>query len=215
MTPADAKLIADIRRWTDGMAAHGEVRMTVADLRALADFTVEADAARESLDCGLTDAERRASPGHCQASRDGTACALCRVAMYAERDVPALTRRAEAAEAREQRLRAALVYVERKLTDPEIEAETTDAWRRTQAALAEPADTSALDTTYRCARCGTRLPCEAGFCVAHADEELVALAALRASDRQALEAAQARAEVLCEHYGHGPDCGHEQKEPTP
>ena len=32
MTPAAAKLIADIRRWADGMAAHGE-RKDVTDAR--------------------------------------------------------------------------------------------------------------------------------------------------------------------------------------
>ena len=50
MTPADAKLIADIRRRADGMAARHEAREQVANLRALADFAVEVDAGRDEAE---------------------------------------------------------------------------------------------------------------------------------------------------------------------
>ena len=64
MTLADAKLIADIRRWADGMAARYEAREQAANLRALVDFAVEADAGRDA-------ATARAEAAEAKAIRDG------------------------------------------------------------------------------------------------------------------------------------------------
>ena len=47
MTPADAKLLADIRRWAMRLGSCGR-KERAADLRALADFAVESDADREA-----------------------------------------------------------------------------------------------------------------------------------------------------------------------
>ena len=83
----------------------------------------------------------------CEHGRALSTCAGCLYAALAER------------EAEVARLREALTYVERKLVDPEIEAEISDAWQRANATLAAASPLATLDAALAQARAEEREEC--------------------------------------------------------